>query len=378
MSVEDKSSSGRIRMIKARTLATFYATNPPINEFGGSAKPSSHLTQLLRNVGTYYDPCDFCTSTCIPVCDIDQAFMFPFEVNDISALEAEIETIVGGQTITIPPPPTGYAIDNLLFVFFPNVCNAINFQFQLKLNSQNVPHVAHNLGGPFETANYIFPSTNFYVIYPSIHVSENEFELTVEATNECSSSSTQAQFGCFMKGSPVHLADGSTKPIEDIHVGDIVIGAFGEHNPVLALHRPLLGASHVAKINNEHTTTTHHPHVSAASEHKFYCIDPKRISSFTYGKQHTVILADGHKELRTMIGLASDRIHTLEIGVRLQTISGSRAVTSIEKIPMSPFTQVYHLVVGGSHTYIVEGYAVTAWPREDDFDYDLWSVRATD
>ena len=35
-------------------------------------------------------------------------------------------------------------------------------------------------------------------------------------------------------------------------------------------------------------------------------------------------------------------------------------------------TQLYNLVVGGSHTYHVDGYAVTGWPREDDFDYDRW------
>jgi hypothetical protein len=42
---------------------------------------------------------------------------------------------------------------------------------------------------------------------------------------------------------------------------------------------------------------------------------------------------------------------------------------------MVPETQLYNLVVGGSHTYHVDGYAVTGWPNEDDFDYDLWNLR---
>jgi hypothetical protein len=29
---------------------------------------------------------------------------------------------------------------------------------------------------------------------------------------------------------------------------------------------------------------------------------------------------------------------------------------------------------GGSHTYNVDGYAVTGWPNEEDFDYDLWKI----
>jgi hypothetical protein len=39
-------------------------------------------------------------------------------------------------------------------------------------------------------------------------------------------------------------------------------------------------------------------------------------------------------------------------------------------------TQLYNLVTGGSHTYFVEGYAVTGWPREDDWDYDTWTSKA--
>lgn len=42
---------------------------------------------------------------------------------------------------------------------------------------------------------------------------------------------------------------------------------------------------------------------------------------------------------------------------------------------MSPDTQLYNLVIDGSHTYHVDGYAVTGWPKEDDFDYDVWGLR---
>jgi len=33
-----------------------------------------------------------------------------------------------------------------------------------------------------------------------------------------------------------------------------------------------------------------------------------------------------------------------------------------------------NLVISGSHTYHVDGYAVTGWPREDDFNYDNWAT----
>jgi phage FluMu protein Com len=171
------------------------------------------------------------------------------------------------------------------------------------------------------------------------------------------------------------MADGSSKPIEAVEIGDIVQGAFGEHNTVLALHRPLLGAGCILNINGEHKTTTHHPHVAA--DKKIYCAEPKLINGFTYGKEHTVIVdKSGRKEKRIMYGLHKDRILKLEVGVELQTLTGARRVDTLETIKMSPFTQVYHLVVDGSHTFMVDGYAVTGWPREDDFDYDAWAARA--
>jgi hypothetical protein len=71
-------------------------------------------------------------------------------------------------------------------------------------------------------------------------------------------------------------------------------------------------------------------------------------------------------------GLKKERIQKLYEGVELKTVEGSRVVRSLEVYSMPETTQLYNLVVSGSHTYHVDGYAVTGWPREDDFDYDRW------
>jgi hypothetical protein len=47
----DRSASGRIRMLKAKTLAVYHTNAPAKNDFGGE-KPSSATTLLLRKVGT--------------------------------------------------------------------------------------------------------------------------------------------------------------------------------------------------------------------------------------------------------------------------------------------------------------------------------------
>lgn len=175
---------------------------------------------------------------------------------------------------------------------------------------------------------------------------------------------------CFFKDALVTMADGSTKMIEDIRVGDMVLGAFGEHNQVLALHRPLLGNNTMTNINNEHHTSSHHPHISP--DKKFYAIKPAVVMSDTYGKSHEVLDENMVPYQRFLAGLKPGRVQQMEVGVNLKTVDGSREVTFLDTYEMAPETQLYNLVISGSHTYHVDGYAVTGWPNEEDFDYDSW------
>ena len=179
---------------------------------------------------------------------------------------------------------------------------------------------------------------------------------------------------CFLAGSLISLADGTTRVIEEIQVGDEVIGAFGEINTVLALHRPVLGSGRMCRINNEHSTTSHHPHVTVSRG--FACMHPDIVMNSTYGHEHEVINGDGTVSMRMLHGLHPGRVQELTTGSELKTIEGSRVVTSLELYDLPPDTQLYNLVVSGSHTYHVDGYAVTGWPREDDFDYDAWISKA--
>ena len=178
---------------------------------------------------------------------------------------------------------------------------------------------------------------------------------------------------CFFHDALVTMADGSTKAIEDVRIGDIVLGAFGEHNQVLALHRPLLGDNTMTNINNEHHTSSHHPHIS--TDKKFYAVKPAVVMSDTYGKSHEVLDENMVPYQRFLEGLKSGRVQQLNIGLHLKTIYGTREVTFLDTYEMAPETQLYNLVLSGSHTYYVDGYAVTGWPNENDFDYDVWEPR---
>ena len=178
---------------------------------------------------------------------------------------------------------------------------------------------------------------------------------------------------CFFKDALVSMANGTTKVIEDIRVGDIVLGAFGEQNQVLALHRPLLGKNTMTHINNDHHTSSHHPHISV--DKKFYAVKPAVVMSDTYGKSHEVLDENNVPYQRFLVGLKSGRVQQMELGINLKTIEGTREITFLDTYEMPPETQLYNLVLSGSHTYYVDGYAVTGWPNEEDFDYDLWGPR---
>lgn len=367
-------ASDRIRFIKAQTLAAFHRNNPTTPDTGSEA--SSGTTLLLRKVGTQTSACGCNTPVCESVCELIGALFLYYTLTggfSITDLEGFLLTDTG-QSITIPYPP-GYPNDrNAYCIVFGPSCNATQQSVVFTVNGNPVTHTDYYLGT--YNSNSFGPQTGFLVFYPTqdtLAIDDGSLDVVLTVSNACSESSVDVSYGCFLEGAPVTMADGTTKPIESVVVGDVVRGAFGELNTVEALHQPLVGASRLCNINNEHRSTTHHPHISA--DKKFYVVDPAILANMTYGKKHTVILADGSTERRTMPGVAKERLLKLTEGIVLQTVTGPRAVTSITYEPISPFTKVYHLVVGGSHTFLVEGYAVTGWATEADFDYDAWTPK---
>jgi hypothetical protein len=359
---------------QAKALATFARLNLGRYMFGDQPSDANTLVQV--RIGKQ-EGCCAVEVVCNPVCSTeDLAIIFPLDVADIATIEGILNDITG-QTITIPLPPDGYPYLYYLFAFYPPLCNAQTRQLNIIADGNPVDNTQYDLGvftyigsGPYGDN----ASTGFIVYYPVQDVLSLTIESAVVAiSNQCSSRQVDVTFGCFLEGSPVTMADGTTKAIENIVVGDVVRGAFGESNTVLGLHRPMLGSGTIVDINNEHKTTRHHPHVSP--DFTFACIDPHIITNLTYGKKHVIIKEGGVRETQIMQGVNPERIRKLEVGTVLQTGNGPKTVESITDIRMSPMTQVYHLVVGGSHTYIVDNYAVSAWPNEVDFNYDTWTPK---
>ena len=322
------SSGGLTERVRNKTLACFHIINPGSREGGNTVITNDIL--IYRNVG------DIQPGSCVCVPGVISDFI----CSDIQG--------------TAPPYDTEYSI--LYTITWSPVSGATSYTLTSNFDIDLIIHA-----NPLATSAEVYlPNSD----YGSTRI------FTLSATTPCSNPTASVEvFPCFLAGSLVQMADG-TKLIEDVRVGDFVLGAFGEINEVLALHRPLLGEATLCRINDEHVTTNHHPHISV--DGKFYCGDPVMVSDKTYGKMHKVIDAEGAVVDRMLHGLKRERIEKLCVGIELKTVEGYRVTRSLETFSMPEDTQLYNLVVGGSHTYHVDGYAVTGWPREDDFNYDTW------
>jgi hypothetical protein len=341
MSSTNKGASATTSGRRSQALASFYTLNPGIRQspYGGSGG-QEHAAKVA---GLRAAPC------CSPV---------------LCTPPGPITGLVAGCFDSFPCGGNNSPGDPF---YYDIVWNAVP-----GVSSYTITSTQSDTSLPSPPDNIVFTGPTSATVY-TINNDGNNRIITVTANTPCgSSSATQTINPCFLAGSLVQMADGSTKVIEEVQVGDRVLGAFGEINDVLALHRPLLGpVATMCNINGEHSTTNHHPHISI--DRQFYCGDPALVSATTYGREHDVIDETGATVKRLLHGLSAGRIQKLETGVNLKTVDGARVVATLELYPMPPETQLYNLVIGGSHTYHVDGYAVTGWPREDDFDYDTWT-----
>ncbi|MFC1703383.1 polymorphic toxin-type HINT domain-containing protein [Candidatus Omnitrophota bacterium] len=126
---------------------------------------------------------------------------------------------------------------------------------------------------------------------------------------------------CFLGGTPIHMADGTTKPIEDINVGDMVLAydeISGKNTPDKVKEVFVHTADEYLVINN---------HIRVTSEHPFF-IEGKWVKA-----------------------------GNLKIGDLLTTVDGRREKIA-DIIPVRKNAMVYNFKVNPKHTYYAYGYLV--------------------
>ena len=345
----DRSAGRRTAFVKARTLAHYHETNPTHREGGRISNIDSSI-YTSRAAGGY-----------------------AFTLATAKPREVDSNCGCSSGSSSSSSCPSNSDITGFSYNWVYDVSGSYNYRYDISWNPLPFPNTftLGALGAGAQTFIATGPNSGILLTETFTYGSEGLIYVTIYLEG-CPDITTGGDGPCFLAGSLVMLADGSSRPIEDIKVGDFVLGAFGEMNTVLALHRPLLGSFTLVRINDEHTTTSHHPHIGVNKA--FYAADPAGLAQ-TYGKEHDVIDATGAVVKLMLHGLKEGRVQQMVVGVELQTSGGAKVVSNIDPVVMPPETQLYNLVINGSHTYHVDGYAVTGWPREDDFDYDAWVLK---
>ncbi len=160
---------------------------------------------------------------------------------------------------------------------------------------------------------------------------------------------------CFTAGTVVTMADGSPRPIEEVMVGDRVLGSAGQANEVLEIEQPMLGTRRLYALNGaDFFVTAEHPFMT---EDGWKSIDPDALEA------ERSSLAAG----RLSVG---DRLLTLT-GVAVPVGAGSAGGTEpadvrIEPVRLDsltgqdadPWTPLYNLRLDGDHTYFANSLLV--------------------
>lgn len=160
---------------------------------------------------------------------------------------------------------------------------------------------------------------------------------------------------CFTAGTLVAMADGTSRSIEHVLVGDRVLGQNGSINRVVEIERPLLGHRHLYALNGSNFfVTAEHPFMT---EEGWKSIDPAALAA-----EHSVLrvdrLAVGDR-LLTLAAVAipvgaGGSINAEAVDARVEAV----ALHSLVGQSADPATQLYNLRLDGDHTYFANGLLV--------------------
>jgi hypothetical protein len=146
------------------------------------------------------------------------------------------------------------------------------------------------------------------------------------------------------------MADGSERPIEEIDVGDEVLGSNGQVNLVLNVKRPELGDRLLYALNDEdYFVTAEHPFLTTEG---WKSIDPRR--SAQVHRVDATHLRVGDQMFAADARPPSGVCRNVQTATALKTVE----LTRMQSRADDPALAVYDLTVDGDHTYFANGYVV--------------------
>ena len=163
---------------------------------------------------------------------------------------------------------------------------------------------------------------------------------------------------CFIAGTRVLMADGTSRNIESVRIGEKVRGKNGAVNTVTGIERPRLGGRLLYAINGGRAfVTAEHPFWTSSG---WKSIDPRatfaenprlNVGTLAVGDRIAAVAPRAEPRLAAAGGGA---VAASYAPARLKTI----AVRSILGVTGDPRTTVYNLLLDGDHTYFADGFLV--------------------
>lgn len=156
---------------------------------------------------------------------------------------------------------------------------------------------------------------------------------------------------CFIAGTRIAMADGTSTPIEFVTPGDRVLGRDGRVSRVVAIERPALGSRALYALNGSpFFVTAEHPFLT---EGGWKAIDPAATAAenprFDVGR---LVIGDQLLALAgvlTPVGargpVADDHLNIRQEAIPLTRLDSRRA---------DPATPLYNLMLDGDHTYFAD------------------------
>lgn len=160
---------------------------------------------------------------------------------------------------------------------------------------------------------------------------------------------------CFIAGTLVLMADGSTLPIERIRVGQRVWGEHGRINSVIGVERvPLAGRRLYSLNGSTHFVTAEHPFRTPQG---WKSLDP-RMTAQENARLSVESLGIGDRLVRGQPRPMPQSQGNLALAPELELVFETQLLEVIESIAGEPGLTVYNLLLDGNHTYIADGFLV--------------------
>ncbi len=151
------------------------------------------------------------------------------------------------------------------------------------------------------------------------------------------------------------MADGTSRPIEHVLIGDRVLGGNGRINQVVEIERPFLGSRHLYAFNgSSFFVTAEHPFMTDTG---WKSIDPAalaaensalRVNRLTVGDRLLTLAA-----VAIPVG-AGGSLNAQTVDMRLDPVP----LHSLVGQSADPSTPLYNLRLDGDHTYFANDWLV--------------------